>query len=369
MAGTPSDALGPEACEGIEHALSIARSRVSPGLHTADQHTLGAESDHAQVESVENDAIDIDIPGDLNSLFGDFDFGPYLVEQEACPIVEYNDSRATNQNTDTAGDQTDGLVSGEGFKRSNTPDSLTHRVVERRGKAKRRRSQSDLPVIIDSSSDCGASESDVESVFENSGSKRSKSGPLGGSPGSSLCYSDDNDVVAKPTTRLRVRPPLPVVDLAERQNDCSMAELHDSSKSDHDIDTEIDAKDPDSDDDDELSHSPSWYRFRPSTTTIEGNGTELEARRRYVALVEDVFRDREFHEVLGKEYIDGEVHYLVDWVPTLVRGRVLHKAKAQPLISQFEASCQAQRETRKRPGTHRSNGSKATDGIQRKRRG
>jgi len=87
---------------------------------------------------------------------------------------------------------TDGLVSGDGFERSNTSGSPTHRVVERRGKAKWRRSQSDLPVIIDSSSDCGASKSDVESVFENSGLKQSKSGPWGGSPDSSLCYSDDD---------------------------------------------------------------------------------------------------------------------------------------------------------------------------------
>ena len=104
-------------------------------------------------------------------------------------------------------------------------------------------------------------------------------------PGSSLCCSDNDDDVAKPTTRLRVRPPLLVVDLAERQNDCSLGELHDSSNSVHDIDTEIDAEDPDSDDDDELSHSPSWYRFGPSTTTIEGTSTILDARHRYVALV------------------------------------------------------------------------------------
>ena len=188
-------------------------------------------------------------------------------------------------------------------------------------------------------------------------------------PGSSLCCSDNDDDVAKPTTRLRVHPPLPVVDLAERQNDCSLAELHDSSNSVHDIDTEIDAEDPDSDDNDELSHSPSWYRFRPSTTTIEGTGTGLEARHRYVALVEDVFRDREFHGVLGKEYIDGEVHYLVDWVPTLVRGHVLHKAKAQPLISQFEASCEAQREKKKCVRAHRLNGSGVTDRTQSKRQG
>jgi hypothetical protein len=91
------------------------------------------------------------------------------------------------------------------------------------------------------------------------------------------------------------------VDLAEQQNDCSPAELYHTSDSVHDIDPQIDAEDPDSDDDDELSYSPSWYRFGPSTATIEGTGTGLEARRRYVARVEDVFRDREFHEVLGKK--------------------------------------------------------------------
>jgi hypothetical protein len=188
-------------------------------------------------------------------------------------------------------------------------------------------------------------------------------------PGSSLCCSDNDDGVTKPTTRLRVRPPLPVVDLAERQNDCSLAELHDTSNPVHDIDPEIDAEDSDSDDGDELSHSPSWYRFRPSTATIEGTGTIMEAGHRYVALVEDVFSDRVFHRVLGKEYIDGEVHYLVDWVPTLVRGHVLQKAKAQPLISRFEASCEAQREKKKRVPAHRLNGPGVTDGKQRKRQG
>lgn len=185
-------------------------------------------------------------------------------------------------------------------------------------------------------------------------------------PGSSLCCSDNEDV-AKPTTRLRVRPPIPVVDLAERQNDCSSAELHDPSNSVHDIDPKIDADDPDSDDD-ELSHAPSWYRFRPSTVTIKGTDTGLEARHRYVARVEDIWRDREFHEILGREYIDGEEWYLVGWVPTLIRGRVLHNAKAQPLISQFEASCEAQRKKRKRPG-YRLNGCGATDRTQRERRG
>ncbi|KAG9242015.1 hypothetical protein BJ878DRAFT_556598 [Calycina marina] len=99
-----------------------------------------------------------------------------------------------------------------------------------------------------------------------------------------------------------------------------------------------------------------------------GTGAILKARHRYVALVEEVFRDREFHGVLGKEYIDGEVYYLVDWVPTLARGCVLHKFKAQPLINQFEASFEAQRE-KKRVGAHRLEGSGVTDGMQRKRQG
>ena len=44
----------------------------------------------------------------------------------------------------------------------------------------------DSLVVIDSSSDSGASESDIESMFENSGSKRFKLGPWGGSPGMSV---------------------------------------------------------------------------------------------------------------------------------------------------------------------------------------
>jgi hypothetical protein len=37
---------------GIQDPVSVARTRVSPGLYTADQHSLGVEADHTQVESV-----------------------------------------------------------------------------------------------------------------------------------------------------------------------------------------------------------------------------------------------------------------------------------------------------------------------------
>ena len=67
---TPSDIRGPTAGEvsshgsvqgmttdqlagrGIQDPASVARTGVSPILHGAYQHTLGAEADHAQVESV-----------------------------------------------------------------------------------------------------------------------------------------------------------------------------------------------------------------------------------------------------------------------------------------------------------------------------
>jgi hypothetical protein len=104
-------------------------------------------------------------------------------------------------------------------------------------------------------------------------------------------------------------------------------------------------------------------QLRPSTATVEGTGLFPEARHSYIALVKDLFHGREFYWVLSKEYIDDEVRYLVDWVPTLVRGRVLYKAKAQPHISQFEASC----EKGKRVRVHQLNGSGVTDGTQSKR--
>ena len=75
----------------------------------------------------------------------------------------------------------------------------------------------------------------------------------------------------------------------------------------------------------ESTHSPE---------TMQGTG--------YVARVKDVSRELEFHSILGKNYIDGELHYMVDWVPTLVRGHVLRKSQVPLLISRFKARCQCQ---------------------------
>lgn len=54
--------------------------------------------------------------------------------------------------------------------------------------------------------------------------------------------------------------------------------------------------------------------------------------------LEDVCLERAFHDIIVKEDIDGEVHYLVDWAPTLVQGSVLQMAKAEPLISLLQSS-------------------------------
>ncbi|KAM0145916.1 hypothetical protein ACHAQE_011012 [Botrytis cinerea] len=86
----------------------------------------------------------------------------------------------------------------------------------------------------------------------------------------------------------------------------------------------------------ELRHSSVWYRFGPSTSNISQDSN-------YIAQVSDASCEREFYNIIGKEDIDGEVHYLVDWTPTLIRGEILKEAKAQPLIDRFEIRCQSQK--------------------------
>jgi hypothetical protein len=109
---------------------------------------------------------------------------------------------------------------------------------------------------------------------------------------------------------------------------------------DRDADLEFEDGDFDTGEEDELCCSLSWYRFGASIATA-GSTYSACMGPCYVARVEDVNRDREFHNIIGKEYIDGKVHYMVDWILTLVRGHVLRKAQAQPVISWFEARCRS----------------------------
>jgi hypothetical protein len=165
-------------------------------------------------------------------------------------------------------------------------------------------------------------------------------------PDSSIYSSDVEGGGAKTGKHLNTHHPVPVADLIERENKSTAIRPGGTSNPIYDIDPQIDDGDLDSDDvDDELCHSPSWYRFGPSPAKSNSDDNLPGfARPCYVAQVEDACRDREFHNIIGKEYIDGEVHYMVDWVPTLVRGHILRKAQAQPLISSFEARCQSYKE-------------------------
>jgi len=53
--------------------------------------------------------------------------------------------------------------------------------------------------------------------------------------------------------------------------------------------------------------------------------------------------DWEVRDILGKKVVDGRVHYLVDWRPTLVLEDVLGNAKE--LVDEFEARLRTQRES------------------------
>jgi hypothetical protein len=56
----------------------------------------------------------------------------------------------------------------------------------------------------------------------------------------------------------------------------------------------------------------------------------------------DADRDWEVRQIIGKEDVDGVLHYLVDWYPTLLPEHSLGHAKE--LVDKFEARLRAQRE-------------------------
>ena len=58
----------------------------------------------------------------------------------------------------------------------------------------------------------------------------------------------------------------------------------------------------------------------------------------------DADRDWEVRQIIGKEDIDGVLHYLVDWYPTLLPEHSLGHAKE--MVDKFEAQLRAQREVK-----------------------
>jgi hypothetical protein len=55
------------------------------------------------------------------------------------------------------------------------------------------------------------------------------------------------------------------------------------------------------------------------------------------AILQVIRQTSEFYKIIGKENINGEVHYIVS---TLISGSILEKVRAQWLINSFEAQCQ-----------------------------
>lgn len=54
----------------------------------------------------------------------------------------------------------------------------------------------------------------------------------------------------------------------------------------------------------------------------------------------DASLDWEVRDIIGKRVVDGDVHYLVDWRPTLVPEHALGNVKE--LVDEFEARFRAQ---------------------------
>jgi hypothetical protein len=59
-----------------------------------------------------------------------------------------------------------------------------------------------------------------------------------------------------------------------------------------------------------------------------------------VAEASDGKQEWEISDIIGREVVDGEVHYLVEWSATLVPKSEMGKARA--LVARFEARLQAQ---------------------------
>lgn len=60
-------------------------------------------------------------------------------------------------------------------------------------------------------------------------------------------------------------------------------------------------------------------------------------------MIDDAGQEWEVRKIIGKEYVNGVLHYLVEWCPTLEPQHSLGHAKV--LVDEFEAQLQAHRRT------------------------
>ncbi len=87
----------------------------------------------------------------------------------------------------------------------------------------------------------------------------------------------------------------------------------------------------------------------PLATNASMSESNDPGRLQQVAEVTDGMQEWDIRDIIGKEVVDGEVHYLGEWSATLVPKYELRKVKV--LVDKFEARLQAQ--SRQRGGKRR----------------
>lgn len=90
-----------------------------------------------------------------------------------------------------------------------------------------------------------------------------------------------------------------------------------------------------------LNASITMSSFPPES----GNDLEGLEQRAEVAVAN---QEWEIRDIVGKEDVDGVVHYLVEWIPTLVPKYALKNAKET--VNRFEAGLHAQATQKKGEG-------------------
>jgi hypothetical protein len=76
-----------------------------------------------------------------------------------------------------------------------------------------------------------------------------------------------------------------------------------------------------------------------ATRSLSESGDHLESPEQMAEVV-DADQEWEIRDIIGKEDVDGVVHYLVEWNPTLVPKYALKNAKK--MVNKFEARLRAQ---------------------------
>ena len=86
-----------------------------------------------------------------------------------------------------------------------------------------------------------------------------------------------------------------------------------------------------------MFQSPHLMATIATPPSLSESGDSLE-RPEQMAEAVDADKEWEIRDIIGKEDVDGVVHYLVEWNPTLVPKYALKNAKE--MVNKFEARLQ-----------------------------